>query len=66
MRWTNVAVILYEAGALCTWLYLMFFDGYRYNAFNWIVALAVNSFNAAIWPFYWLIIRPLYHFISGG
>lgn len=51
--------IVYWAGNLATFIKLTFFDGYNYNWWNWLVALPVNEFLSAIWPLYWLILRPL-------
>ena len=43
----------YAAGFVGTVTYLTFFDGYVYNAWNWLIAIPVNLFLGAIWPFYW-------------
>ncbi|MEX3008334.1 hypothetical protein [Hoeflea sp. TYP-13] len=48
---------LYAAGAIGTWFYLTFFDGYVYNSWNWIIAVSVNFFLSIIWPIYWGILR---------
>ena len=50
----------YALADLATFIYLTFFDGYVYNAWNWIIAIPVNFFLATIWPLYWLILRPLF------
>lgn len=42
-----------------TFVYLTFFDGYIYNAWNWLIALPVNFFLATIWPIYWGILHWL-------
>ena len=47
-------------GDIATFIYLTFFDGYNYTAWNWIIAIPVNIFMAQIWPLYWIIIRPLF------
>jgi hypothetical protein len=53
----RVLLIVYAIGDLATFLYLTFFDGYAYTAWNWIIAVPVNVFLATIWPLYWSIIR---------
>lgn len=50
---------LYILGGPATFLWLTFFDGYVYTAWNWIVAIPVNFILAGLWPIYWLILRPL-------
>lgn len=50
---------IWQIGSLATFIYLAFFDGYRYNSWNWLIAIPVNMFLAEIWPIYWLLIRPL-------
>jgi hypothetical protein len=42
-----------------TTVFLTFFDGYPYNAWNWLIAVPVNIFLGTIWPIYWLLLRPL-------
>lgn len=42
-----------------TFVYLTFFDGYIYNAWNWILALPINLFLAQIWPIYWSVLHWL-------
>ena len=56
---SRLAWIVYCLGDVATFVYLTFFDGYVYNAWNWIIALPVNFFLATIWPLYWAIIRWL-------
>lgn len=45
---------VYGAGSLLTAGYLTFFDGYTYNAWNWLIAIPVNLFLGTIWPLYWI------------
>jgi hypothetical protein len=45
---------------LATSAYLTFFDGYVYNAWNWLIAIPANLFLGTIWPIYWLILRPIF------
>lgn len=52
-------LVLYVAGNVVTFLKLTFFDDYRYNWWNWIIAVPMNEILAAIWPIYWAILRPL-------
>ncbi len=40
-----------------TFVYLTFFDGYAYTAWNWIIAIPANLFLATIWPIYWGILH---------
>lgn len=51
--------IAYWIGNFATFIKLTFFDGYAYNWWNWLIALPVNELLSAIWPLYWLILRPL-------
>jgi hypothetical protein len=46
-------------GSVGTFIWLTFFDGYNYNAWNWIIAVPINAFLGSIWPIYWLILNPL-------
>lgn len=55
----RIGLIIYQIGALATATKLIFFDGYVYNWWNWIIALPLKIFLSEIWPVYWLIIRPL-------
>jgi len=49
----------YHIVSLGTFIFLTFFDGYSYNAWNWLIAIPVNIFLGEIWPIYWLILNPL-------
>lgn len=53
-------VWIWQLGSLATAVYLIFFDGYHYNWWNWIIAIPVDFFLAEIWPIYWLILRPIF------
>lgn len=55
----NLASTLYLIGGPATFIYLTFFDGYEYTAWNWLIAIPVNLFLATIWPLYWLVIHWL-------
>lgn len=57
--WGRVLAVIYELGALATFVKLIFFDDYVYTWWNWIIALPASAFLATIWPIYWPIIRPL-------
>ncbi len=48
---------LYFVVDLATFVFLTFFDGYIYNAWNWLIAVPVNLFMGTIWPIYWAILR---------
>lgn len=53
----NAMLWAYLLGDAATFVFLTFFDGYAYNAWNWIVAIPVNIFLAQIWPLYWAVLR---------
>ena len=55
----TIGIVLYTVPDLLTFVYLTFFDGYRYTAWNWILVVPINAFLAQIWPIYWLILRPV-------
>ncbi len=61
---TAVIFILYQLGALATFIKLTFFDHYEYTWWNWLIVVPINAFQAEIWPIYWLIIRPLAGMLS--
>lgn len=52
--------IIYWAGNLATFVYLMFFNGYQYNWWNWMIHIPTSEFLALIWPMYWLILKPFF------
>lgn len=56
-RLLGVFGLAYSPVALGTFVYLTFFDGYAYNAWNWLVAVPVNGFLGMIWPVYWGLLR---------
>lgn len=56
----KILIALYFLVDAVTFVFLTFFDDYRYNAWNWLVAIPVNIFMGTIWPIYWLILRPLF------
>jgi len=49
-----VAELLYGVVGFATFIYLDFFDGYVYTAWNWIIVIPCNVFLASIWPIYWI------------
>lgn len=49
--------LIYQAIAIATFVYLTFFDGYDYTAWNWLIAVPVNIFMGQIWPIYWGILH---------
>lgn len=51
---------LYWIGNVATFVKLMFFNGFNYNWWNWLIAIPLSEFLAAIWPIYWLILRPVF------
>lgn len=52
--------LVYWLGHVGTFVKLTFLDGYQYNWWNWIFAIVINEFLAAIWPIYWLLLRPFF------
>lgn len=56
----SLALIVYLLGNIATFVKLTFFDGYIYNSWNWLIAIPLNEFLAAMWPIYWVILRPLF------
>ena len=47
--------LFWHIPALGTFIYLMFFDGYVYNSWNWVIATPINMFLGEIWPIYWIL-----------
>jgi len=45
-KWLPWLALLYEIGSISTFVKLTFFDGYSYNAWNWLIAIPVNFFSA--------------------
>lgn len=57
--WTKVAIVVHLVASTLTQIFLIFFDGYRYTWWNWIIAVPADFFLGEIWPIYWLILRPI-------
>ena len=53
----RLLVSIYILGDLGTFVYLTLFDGYIYNAWNWVIAVPVNIFLSLIWPAYWGVLH---------
>jgi hypothetical protein len=53
-------LVFWQLGGIATFVYLTFFDDYRYNAWNWLIAIPVNMLLAEMWPIYWALIRPIF------
>jgi hypothetical protein len=51
---------IYVVGDVATFIYLVFFDDYRYTWWNWLIVVPINFFLAQIWPLYWLLLRPFF------
>ena len=49
----NFFANIYVVGMITTFVYLTFFDGYIYNAWNWLIVIPINAFLSAIFPIYW-------------
>jgi hypothetical protein len=58
-RAANTLMNLYGLVAFGTFAFLTFFDHYSYTAWNWLLVVPINFLLGAIWPIYWLILRPL-------
>ena len=58
--WRRTPLYAYQVATFGTFICLTFFDSYTYNWWNWPIAIAMNGFLSAIWPIYWLILRPLF------
>jgi hypothetical protein len=56
---TLVAIFLFVPFDIATFIYLVFFDGYVYNSWNWVIAIPCDLFLAQIWPIYWAILHWL-------
>ena len=57
--WGRWLIGIHLIASTATQIFLIFFDGYIYNWWNWIIAIPINLFLGEIWPIYWLILRPL-------
>ena len=53
----QIGYIIYLIGFWFTFIYLIFFDGYRYNAWNWIIVIPIDMSLSWIWPIYWLLLH---------
>lgn len=56
----TIAIWVYWIGNLATFGKLTFFDDYQYTWWNWIIVVPINEFLAAIWPIYWVVLRPVF------
>lgn len=57
----NTALIgAYFIGDIATLIYLVFFDGAKYNWWNWLITVPIDFALSTIWPIYWLILRPFF------
>ena len=57
--WANILATMYVLAGISTFVYLTFFEDYRYTSRNWIIAIPLNAFLALIWPIYWSTLRPV-------
>ncbi len=53
----RILPLIYALGSIGTSIYLIFFDGYAYTAWNWLIAIPVSLFLGTIWPIYWGILH---------
>ncbi|MBV2180959.1 MAG: hypothetical protein KUL86_06950 [Castellaniella sp.] len=58
----NPFMLAYYGGAWISFIYLVFFDGYVYTWWNWLIAVPISFFLSGVWPIYWLILRPAFYF----
>lgn len=58
--WHLALGFVYFGGQLWTFIFLTFFDDYRYTWWNWIIVVPLNIALATIWPIYWLFLRWLF------
>lgn len=56
----RLVMMIYLLGNFATLIYLTFFDGYIYTAWNWIIVLPVNIMVASIWPIYWAVLHWIF------
>lgn len=55
----NLAAVIWQLGALFTFVDLTLLSGYGYNWWNWIIAIPISAILAEIWPIYWAVLHPL-------
>ncbi len=55
----NIGWLIYWVGNVVTFAKLTFFDDYSYTCWNWLIVVPINEILAAMWPVYWVILRPL-------
>lgn len=53
-------LIVHLIASTATQIFLIFFNGYGYTWWNWIIAIPLDLFLGEIWPIYWLVLRPLF------
>ncbi len=47
--------LLYLLIGVWTFVFQTFFEGFRYNWWNWIIKLPSNWVTGLLWPGYWLV-----------
>jgi hypothetical protein len=52
--------IAWQLGSIATFVFLTFFDGYRYTWWNWPFTLAANVILSELWPLYWIALRWIF------
>lgn len=59
--WGSLAfAIIYQVGAIATWVFLTFFDGKGYEEWwQWVIAAGLNAAISEFWPVYWIVFRPI-------
>lgn len=60
LTWQRLLLWVHLAASTATQIFLIFFDGYVYTWWNWIIAIPISLFLGEIWPIYWLILRPVF------
>lgn len=53
-------IAIYALGEIATTLWLLWRDVPNFNWWNWLIIVPVDLFMGAIWPIYWLILRPIF------
>ena len=57
--------VIYQIGALATFVKLTFFDGIDYNWWNWFLLVPMHLILAELWLVYWPLIRPFAGHVNG-
>jgi hypothetical protein len=58
--WKGLFSVLYCIGIAATFIYLTFLDGVPLRTWLNLILVPLNAALSTVWPFYWLILRPLH------